>query len=380
MSRCHGKRQQGSNRKAEDKVENIMLQPMGAANQNDNMSSLSDEGNDVQKSSTLGVVPIDPFGTLSTMPNAVALCDYLAAHYYYHQDMGGAPQPNLVVHFNGPVDDDELSHNIPIVETFLQSLEETPGAAPEGTPGAAALEGINNHNQEFLALRGINSELTNQALYELTCSARDDLQLFDSFPAGEFKPFYFFFYGSLMDVKQLAEGKRQRVLVAELSGITTHILQAIVQRESTPGEPPADSSWDLQSPKGSLEIQRGLSKSSSPSERSPPKYPVEDLQLEPRDDYVRPALKFMCSDPPEGVVDSGARNDNLLMKSIGPLLETWARAVKDTGSSRRPFVWICRKGRPELGWPGKHPQPNISNLSKVNHKVTAHHIQDGHYF
>ncbi|KAH9898840.1 ALG6, ALG8 glycosyltransferase family-domain-containing protein [Xylariomycetidae sp. FL2044] len=55
----------------------------------------------------------------------------------------------------------------------------------------------------------------------------------------------------------------------------------------------------------------------------PPKYPVEDLQLEPRDDYVRPALKFMCSDPPEGVVDSGARNDNLLMKSIGPLLETW---------------------------------------------------------
>ncbi|KAI2626708.1 ATP-utilizing chromatin assembly and remodelling N-terminal-domain-containing protein [Hypoxylon sp. NC1633] len=55
----------------------------------------------------------------------------------------------------------------------------------------------------------------------------------------------------------------------------------------------------------------------------PPKYPIEDLQLEPRDDYVRPALKFMCSDPPEGVVDSVARNDKILMKSIGPLLETW---------------------------------------------------------
>ncbi len=54
-----------------------------------------------------------------------------------------------------------------------------------------------------------------------------------------------------------------------------------------------------------------------------PKYPIEDLQLEPRDDYVRPALKFLCSDPPEGVVDSGARNDKILMKSIGPLLETW---------------------------------------------------------
>ncbi|KAI0123859.1 hypothetical protein BJ170DRAFT_713139 [Xylariales sp. AK1849] len=55
----------------------------------------------------------------------------------------------------------------------------------------------------------------------------------------------------------------------------------------------------------------------------PPKYPIEDLQLEPRDDYVRPALKFLCSDPPQGVVDSGARNDKILMKSIGPLLETW---------------------------------------------------------
>ncbi|KAI0023145.1 ATP-utilizing chromatin assembly and remodelling N-terminal-domain-containing protein [Xylariomycetidae sp. FL0641] len=55
----------------------------------------------------------------------------------------------------------------------------------------------------------------------------------------------------------------------------------------------------------------------------PPKYPIEDLQLEPRDDYVRPALKFLCNDPPEGVVDSGARNDKIVMKSMGPLLETW---------------------------------------------------------
>ncbi|KAI5863242.1 hypothetical protein GGS23DRAFT_60200 [Durotheca rogersii] len=61
----------------------------------------------------------------------------------------------------------------------------------------------------------------------------------------------------------------------------------------------------------------------APPPPPPPKYPIEDLQLEPRDDYVRPALKFMCSDPPEGVVDSGARNDKILMQSIGPLLETW---------------------------------------------------------
>lgn len=61
----------------------------------------------------------------------------------------------------------------------------------------------------------------------------------------------------------------------------------------------------------------------SPPPPPPPKYPIEDLQLEPRDDYVRPPLKFLCSDPPQGVVDSGARNDKILMKSIGPLLETW---------------------------------------------------------
>ncbi|OTB04931.1 hypothetical protein M426DRAFT_144676 [Hypoxylon sp. CI-4A] len=63
--------------------------------------------------------------------------------------------------------------------------------------------------------------------------------------------------------------------------------------------------------------------SEPPPPPPPPKYPIEDLQLEPRDDYVRPALKFMCSDPPEGVVDRGAQNDKILMKSIGPLLETW---------------------------------------------------------
>ncbi|KAI1810916.1 ATP-utilizing chromatin assembly and remodelling N-terminal-domain-containing protein [Poronia punctata] len=55
----------------------------------------------------------------------------------------------------------------------------------------------------------------------------------------------------------------------------------------------------------------------------PPKYPIEDLQLEPRDDYVRPPLKFLCHDPPEGVIDNGGQNEKIDMKSVGPLLETW---------------------------------------------------------
>lgn len=55
----------------------------------------------------------------------------------------------------------------------------------------------------------------------------------------------------------------------------------------------------------------------------PPKYPIEDLQLPPRQDIVRPPLKFLCRDPPEGVADDDAQNENILMKSVGPLLETW---------------------------------------------------------
>ncbi|KAK3375073.1 hypothetical protein B0H63DRAFT_265849 [Podospora didyma] len=56
----------------------------------------------------------------------------------------------------------------------------------------------------------------------------------------------------------------------------------------------------------------------------PPKYPIEDLQLGLRD-LVRPQLKYLCSDPPENVGPEpmsplGAK---ILMKSVGPLLETW---------------------------------------------------------
>ncbi|KAK4106490.1 glycosyltransferase family 57 protein [Parathielavia hyrcaniae] len=56
----------------------------------------------------------------------------------------------------------------------------------------------------------------------------------------------------------------------------------------------------------------------------PPKYPIEDLQVEPRA-LVRPQLRYMCSNTP---VDVGADaksplSDKLLMKSVGPLLETW---------------------------------------------------------
>ncbi|KAK3938342.1 ALG6, ALG8 glycosyltransferase family-domain-containing protein [Diplogelasinospora grovesii] len=59
----------------------------------------------------------------------------------------------------------------------------------------------------------------------------------------------------------------------------------------------------------------------------PPKYPIEDLQLEPRG-RVRPQLKYMCSDLPVKLEDATAvtplpYSDKILMKSIGPLLETW---------------------------------------------------------
>ncbi|RSL97456.1 hypothetical protein CEP52_010903 [Fusarium oligoseptatum] len=59
----------------------------------------------------------------------------------------------------------------------------------------------------------------------------------------------------------------------------------------------------------------------------PPKYPIEDLQLEPRTDRQRPALKFMCRDPPVKVQNGDSTQDDLFknidMSSVGPLLETW---------------------------------------------------------
>lgn len=54
----------------------------------------------------------------------------------------------------------------------------------------------------------------------------------------------------------------------------------------------------------------------------PPKYPIEDLQLEPRD-IVRPALKYLCNDPPVEVKDRSPLGDKIRMNSVGPLLETW---------------------------------------------------------
>ncbi|KAJ4175047.1 hypothetical protein NW754_005467 [Fusarium falciforme] len=59
----------------------------------------------------------------------------------------------------------------------------------------------------------------------------------------------------------------------------------------------------------------------------PPKYPIEDLQLEPRTDRKRPALKFLCRDPPVKVQNGDSTHDdlskNIDMSSVGPLLETW---------------------------------------------------------
>ena len=56
----------------------------------------------------------------------------------------------------------------------------------------------------------------------------------------------------------------------------------------------------------------------------PPKYPIEDLDLPPQPSLPpRPALQFMCKDPPyDGHVDDW-RTEKIEMSSVGPLLETW---------------------------------------------------------
>ncbi|KAK0375553.1 hypothetical protein CLIM01_07106 [Colletotrichum limetticola] len=59
----------------------------------------------------------------------------------------------------------------------------------------------------------------------------------------------------------------------------------------------------------------------------PPKYPIEDLQVPLREGVVRPALAFLCNDPPTAsdvaVNGNASIRDKLSMKSIGSFLETW---------------------------------------------------------
>ncbi|KLU88961.1 hypothetical protein MAPG_07942 [Magnaporthiopsis poae ATCC 64411] len=59
----------------------------------------------------------------------------------------------------------------------------------------------------------------------------------------------------------------------------------------------------------------------------PPKYPIEDLQLEPQG-RTRPRLNFLCHDGPAGAQEASSSApsglaEKILMKSVGPLLETW---------------------------------------------------------
>ena len=65
----------------------------------------------------------------------------------------------------------------------------------------------------------------------------------------------------------------------------------------------------------------------TPPPPPPPKYPIEDLQVGPRAGVTRPSLKFLCKDPPVEIDEAQRAGapfaDQILMKSVGPLLETW---------------------------------------------------------
>ncbi|OBT93854.1 hypothetical protein VE01_08525 [Pseudogymnoascus verrucosus] len=57
----------------------------------------------------------------------------------------------------------------------------------------------------------------------------------------------------------------------------------------------------------------------------PIKYPIEDLQIAPRKEDIlkRPPLKFFSENTPVPVEDHPAKDNGILMESMGPLLETW---------------------------------------------------------
>ncbi|ATY64414.1 chromatin assembly and remodeling factor [Cordyceps militaris] len=65
------------------------------------------------------------------------------------------------------------------------------------------------------------------------------------------------------------------------------------------------------------------SERSSPLPPPPPKYPIEDLQLDPNPDNPRPAIKFMCRDAPADKGNDDPLRNDVEMKAVGLLLETW---------------------------------------------------------
>ncbi|KAK5997459.1 Imitation switch two complex 1-like protein [Cladobotryum mycophilum] len=52
-------------------------------------------------------------------------------------------------------------------------------------------------------------------------------------------------------------------------------------------------------------------------------YPIEDLQLEPKEGNVRPTLKFMCKYPTAHVELESVIHEKIEMDTVGLLLETW---------------------------------------------------------
>lgn len=57
----------------------------------------------------------------------------------------------------------------------------------------------------------------------------------------------------------------------------------------------------------------------------PSKYPIEDLQVPPRDRPSRPLLRYWCKDPPVELEESIKKKlpQDIIMSSVGPLLECW---------------------------------------------------------
>lgn len=99
--------------------------------------------------------------------------------------------------------------------------------------------------------------------------------------------------------------------------------QAQAQKRDVNGNGPARLP-DLKPGKG----QKGRLNGDHSIKREPtpppqPKYPIEDLQLDPKPEKTRPALTFMCRDPPVKVDSEEPLSEQIDMASVGPLLETW---------------------------------------------------------
>jgi hypothetical protein len=147
--------------------------------------------------------------------------------------------------------------------------------------------------------------------------------------------FGFFASQQLPELKPAVKGQKSKMSPSDLA--RSKEAQFLEYQRSLNGNPsfvvgnktnsPARSSKPQEGEKNSQAIAAVVIKNETPRPRSPPpiKYPIEDLDLAPDREKKkqRPPLKFLTINETDDTDDEDLLHDDIDMKSVGLLLETW---------------------------------------------------------